>query len=72
MNCSPPGSSVHGTFQARILEWVAGRILEHWSAPPGDLPDPGIDPKSPAFPALAGGFLTAELPGKPPLTQNPQ
>ena len=21
--CSPPGSSVHGTFQARILEWVA-------------------------------------------------
>ena len=23
LNCSPPGSSVHGTFQARILEWVA-------------------------------------------------
>ena len=23
MNCSPPGSSVHGLFQARILEWVA-------------------------------------------------
>ena len=23
MDCSPPGSSVHGTFQARILEWVA-------------------------------------------------
>ena len=22
MNCSPPGSSVHGIFQARILEWV--------------------------------------------------
>ena len=22
-NCSPPGSSVHGIFQARILEWVA-------------------------------------------------
>ena len=22
MDCSPPGSSVHGTFQARILEWV--------------------------------------------------
>ena len=21
--CSPPGSSVHGVFQARILEWVA-------------------------------------------------
>ena len=23
MNCSPPGSSVQGIFQARILEWVA-------------------------------------------------
>ena len=23
MNCSPPGSSVHGMLQARILEWVA-------------------------------------------------
>ena len=23
IDCSPPGSSVHGTFQARILEWVA-------------------------------------------------
>ena len=23
MECSPPGSSVHGIFQARILEWIA-------------------------------------------------
>ena len=23
LNCSPPGSSVHGIFQARILEWIA-------------------------------------------------
>ena len=23
MNCSPPGSSVHGIFQTRILEWVS-------------------------------------------------
>ena len=23
MDCSPPGSSIHGTFQARVLEWVA-------------------------------------------------
>ena len=23
MGCSPPGSSVHGILQARILEWVA-------------------------------------------------
>ena len=25
MNCSPPGSSVHGIFQARVLEW--GQVL---------------------------------------------
>ena len=30
--------------------------------PPGDLPDPGIKPSSPA---LAGGFLTPEPPGRP-------
>ena len=29
---------------------------------PGDLPDPGIEPVSPA---LAGGFFTTEPPGKP-------
>ena len=23
MDCSPPGSSLHGIFQTRILEWVA-------------------------------------------------
>ena len=23
MDCSPPGSSIHGIFQARVLEWVA-------------------------------------------------
>ena len=23
MDCSPPGSSLHGIFQARLLEWVA-------------------------------------------------
>ena len=26
--------------------------------PPGDLPDPGIEPTSPVAPALAGGFFT--------------
>ena len=35
---------------------------EYWSRlpcpPPGDLPDPGIKPKSFALPALAGGFFT--------------
>ena len=42
MDCSLPGSSVHGIFQARILEWVA-------IPSPGDLPDPGIEPGSPVF-----------------------
>ena len=27
-NCSPPGSSVHGILQARILEWVANLFLQ--------------------------------------------
>ena len=31
---------------------------------PGDLPDPGMEPKSPVSPALAGGFFTTEPPGK--------
>ena len=41
---------------------------EHWSGLPfllQDLPDPGIEPGSPAFPALAGRFFTSEPPGKP-------
>ena len=58
MDCSPPGSSVHGNFQARILELIA-------IAPSGDLPSPGIEPASSASPALAGGFFTSEPPGKP-------
>ena len=36
---------------------------EFWA--PGDLPDPGLKPMSPASPALAGRFFTAEPPGKP-------
>ena len=54
MDCSPPGSSVHGILQARILEWVA-------IPSPGDLPDPGIEPWSPA---LQADSLPSELPGK--------
>ena len=42
---------------------------EYWSGlpcpPPGDLPDPGVKPRSPAPPALAGGFFITEPPGKP-------
>ena len=28
VDCSPPGSSVHGSFQARVLEWVASAFSE--------------------------------------------
>ena len=54
MDCSPPGFSVHGISQARILELVV-------ISSPGDLPDPGIEPMSPA---LADRFFTTESPGK--------
>ena len=33
--------------------------------PPGDIPHPGIEPRSLMSPALAGGFFTTEPPGKP-------
>ena len=48
---SLPGSFVHGILQAK-----------HWSRlpfpPPGDLPDPGIEPVSLMSPALAGSFFS--------------
>ena len=55
MDCSLPGSSVHGTSQAR-----------YWSGLP--FPSPGDPPNSviePVSLALAGGFFTTEPPGKP-------
>ena len=56
MNCNPPGSSVHGILQARILlEWVA-------YCPLGDLSDPRIEAGSPA---LQADSLPTEPPGKP-------
>ena len=48
-DCSPPGSSVHGIFQARTLEWLPFPT-------PGDLPHPGIEPTFPVSPV--GIFLT--------------
>ena len=51
MDCSPLGSSIHGISQARILEWVS-------ISSSGALADPGIEPASPACPALAGRFFT--------------
>ena len=60
MDCSPQASSVHEIIPAK-----------YWSGlpfpPPGDLPNPGIKPKSPASPALAGRFFTTEPLGKPKL-----
>ena len=56
---SLPGSSVHGIFQARILEWVA-------ISSSGDLPGPGTKPASPA---LAGGYFSTESLGKLPIGQ---
>ena len=53
MDCSPPGSSLHGISQARILEWIA-------FPPPGDLPNPGIKLRSPTSQADS-----SEPPGKP-------
>ena len=50
VDCSPPGSSVRGISQARVLEWVAIFFSE-------DLPHPGMELASPASPALAGIFF---------------
>ena len=54
-DCSPPGSSVRGILQARILE----RAAISFSRGP---PRPGIEAASGA---LAGRFFTAEPSGKP-------
>ena len=53
-DCSPPGSSVHGILQARIL----GLLLPS----PEDLPDPGIKPRPPS---LQADSPLSEPPGKP-------
>ena len=44
LDCSPPGSTVHGILQARILESVANPFSRGF-------PDPGIEPGSPALQA---------------------
>ena len=57
MDCSLPGSSLHWILQARVLEWVSISFSRGSSL---DLPDPGIEPGSPAFQA---DTLTSEPPG---------
>ena len=49
-DCSPPGSSIHGILQARILEWGASPFSR------------GSEPISPA---LQADSLLSEPPGKP-------
>ena len=71
-------------FHSLWLPWTVARQAflstdifrqEYWSElpfpPAGALPDPGIKPKSPAAPALAGGFFTTVPSGKPCLLINP-
>ena len=50
VDCNPPGSSVHGILQARILEWIAMPF-------PGALPNLGTEPMSPVAPALQADSL---------------
>ena len=57
VDCSPPGSSVHGIFQAGILEWVA-IAFSRGSSPPRDRTG------SPAL-QLQTDALSPEPPGKP-------
>ena len=52
---APPGFSVNGIFQARILEWVAISFFMGSSPPRGQT----------LSPVLAGRFFTTEPPGKP-------
>ena len=58
MDCSPPGSSVRGISQARVLEWVAvssSRVF----------PSTDIELMSAAALVLGSGFFTTEALGKP-------
>ena len=55
MDCSPPGSSVHGDSPGKNTGVAAGEIC----------PNPGIEPESLASPAMAGGLLPLVPPGKP-------
>ena len=55
MDCGPAGSSLNGILQARIESGLS-------CPPPGDCPDPGIEPVSLMSPMLVGRFFTT---GKP-------
>ena len=55
VDSSPPGSSIHGILQARMLDWIAIPYL-------GDLLDPGIKSGSPT---LQADSFWSEPTGKP-------
>ena len=55
MDCSPPGSSVHGIFQARVLEWVAIAFSRGPSGPRDRAP----------VSCITGRHFTVRAPGKP-------
>ena len=66
VDCSPPGSSVHGIFQVRVLEWVA-MLSSRGSSQSRDQTQGSC---------LAGKFFTTEPQGRPPFAvrevQNPR
>ena len=58
VDCSPPGPSVHGTCQARILEWIAMPSSKGSSLPRDRTQVSRIEPETLMSPASAGGFFT--------------
>ena len=67
VDCSSPGSSVHGISQARILEWVAPMPSSRGST------RPGIEPASLISPALTGrSFITNAIWEAPGTLKGPQ
>ena len=58
MDSSSPGSSVHGDSPGKTTEVGCHALLQ------GNLPNPGIKPRSPA---LQADSLPSETPGKPTL-----
>ena len=58
MNCSPPGSSVHGTLQARTLEWIFMLSSRYF-------PNSRMELASLKSTTLADVFFTTSPPGKP-------
>ena len=58
-DCSPPGSSVHGILQARILEWVAYFLLQ------GIVPTQGLNLHPISLLHWQAGSLPLGLPGEP-------